>query len=214
MQVREVFTLGAYLSNSLFQYVYGLVGETSGRDLDKEVLRQLGREEILAFLRENRPVDVDRLEEKYRASAYVLGEEEVVVEVGSRALALRPAADRERSRATATRGMVVFSDGRIRGPAVVIEPGKHTRDKLRIAAAMEPGSILVTGMTHPNIMVACEKAAAIVTDEGGVTCHAAIVARELQIPCVVGTQNATSIFSSGELLEVDSLEGWVRSVEA
>ena len=65
-------------------------------------------------------------------------------------------------------------------------------------------------MTSPDYMVAVKKAAAIVTDEGGVTCHAAIVSRELKIPCIVGTKNATKALKTGDLVEVDADNGVVR----
>ena len=70
--------------------------------------------------------------------------------------------------------------------------------------------ILVTGMTTPDYLPALRKAAAFVTDEGGVTCHAAIVARELKKPCIVGTKRATQLLKDGELVEVDANSGIVR----
>ncbi len=56
---------------------------------------------------------------------------------------------------------------------------------------IEKGDVLVTKMTNPDMVVAMQKAGAIVTDEGGMTCHAAIVSREMGIPCIVGTEHAT-----------------------
>ena len=74
---------------------------------------------------------------------------------------------------------------------------------------VEKGEILVTGMTTPDFVPAMKRAEAIVTDEGGQTCHAAIVSRELGIPCVVGTQNATSMLKTGEEITVDGSNGRV-----
>jgi pyruvate,water dikinase len=71
------------------------------------------------------------------------------------------------------------------------------------------GEILVTHMTAPDWVPLMRKAAAIVTDSGGMTCHAAIVSRELGIPCVVGTAEATKILRDGELVTVDAGEGVV-----
>ncbi len=68
---------------------------------------------------------------------------------------------------------------------------------------LEKGDILVTTMTTPDFVPYMEKAAAIITDEGGVTCHAAIVTRELGIPCIVGTDNATEILKDNDLVEVN-----------
>lgn len=71
------------------------------------------------------------------------------------------------------------------------------------------GDILVTEMTTPDYVPAMRKAAAIVTDTGGRTCHAAIVSRELGIPCVVGTGKATSILKNGQMITVDGVSGLV-----
>jgi len=71
------------------------------------------------------------------------------------------------------------------------------------------GDILVTEMTTPDYVPAMKKAAAIVTDVGGRTCHAAIVSRELGIPCVVGTGTSTSALKTGQLITVDGSKGMV-----
>ena len=67
-------------------------------------------------------------------------------------------------------------------------------------------------MTRPELVPAMKKAAAIVTDEGGLTSHAAIVSRELGIPCVVGTKISTKIFKDGDLVEVNANHGSVRKI--
>jgi phosphohistidine swiveling domain-containing protein len=77
---------------------------------------------------------------------------------------------------------------------------------------MEKGDILVTTMTTPDFLPYMEKAAAIITDEGGVTCHAAIVSREFGIPCIVGTENATEVLKDGDIVEVDAVKGIVRKI--
>ena len=76
-----------------------------------------------------------------------------------------------------------------------------------------PGDILVTAMTTPDFVPLLKKAAAIVTDEGGITCHAAIVSRELGIPCVIGTKNATKILKDGDEVEVDAEKGIVKIIK-
>ena len=72
-----------------------------------------------------------------------------------------------------------------------------------------PGEVLVTSMTTPDMVPAMTKAAAIVTDEGGMTCHAAIVSRELGVPCVVGTRTATKSIADGESVTIDGKTGSV-----
>jgi pyruvate,water dikinase len=76
-------------------------------------------------------------------------------------------------------------------------------------ARLSGGEILVTHMTAPDWVPLMRRAAAIVTDSGGMTCHAAIVSRELGVPCVVGTQEATVRLRDGELITVDATRGLV-----
>jgi len=77
---------------------------------------------------------------------------------------------------------------------------------------MEDGDILISTATTPSIVSAMKKAAAIVTDEGGLTCHASIVSREMGTPCVVGTKIVTSVFKDGDIVEVDAGKGVVRKL--
>lgn len=77
---------------------------------------------------------------------------------------------------------------------------------------MNKGDILVSIATDPDIVPAMKKAAAIVTEQGGVTSHAAIVARELKIPCVIGTKIATRVLRDGDLVEVDADNGTIKKV--
>jgi pyruvate,water dikinase len=80
---------------------------------------------------------------------------------------------------------------------------------VRDAGKVKEGDILVAKMTNPDMVPAMRKVSAIVTDEGGMTCHAAIVSRELGTPAVVGTKKATSILRPGQLVTVDGEKGLV-----
>ncbi len=83
---------------------------------------------------------------------------------------------------------------------VVLNPDDANRD-------MNKGDILVTDMTNPDFVPFMKMASAIVTDKGGITSHAAIVSRELNIPCVVGTETATQVMKTGQEYTVDSRNG-------
>ncbi|GAB3899781.1 hypothetical protein GCM10029964_086170 [Kibdelosporangium lantanae] len=76
-------------------------------------------------------------------------------------------------------------------------------------AQLQDGDILVAQMTNPDWVPTMRRAGAVVTDEGGMTCHAAIVARELGVPCIVGTRNATKVLRNGQQVTVDGREGRV-----
>jgi phosphoenolpyruvate synthase/pyruvate phosphate dikinase len=92
-----------------------------------------------------------------------------------------------------------------RGIAKVISSPKEG-DKLK------QGEILVTTMTTPDFVAVIKRAGAIITDMGGVTCHAAVVSREFGTPCIVGTENATKIIKDGDILELHNLRGTVKIV--
>jgi phosphohistidine swiveling domain-containing protein len=73
--------------------------------------------------------------------------------------------------------------------------------------------ILVTGMTRPEFIPLMKKAAAIITDEGGITSHAAILSRELKKPCIIGTKVATKVLKNGNTVELDTNSGTVKILE-
>jgi phosphoenolpyruvate synthase/pyruvate phosphate dikinase len=103
------------------------------------------------------------------------------------------------------RGKVAYS-GHTKGKARLIFDAK---DFFRL----KRGEILITSMTSPHMVPIMKKAAAFVTDEGGITCHAAIMSRELKKPCVIGTKIATQIFKDGDLVDVDANRGIVKIIK-
>lgn len=94
------------------------------------------------------------------------------------------------------------SPGVVSGAAKLVS-GPDELDKVK------DGDILVAVMTTPDMVPAMQRAAAIVTDEGGLTCHAAIVSRELGCTAVVGTKNATEVLTDGMIITVDGAKGQV-----
>ncbi|MDP2749773.1 MAG: PEP-utilizing enzyme [Nanoarchaeota archaeon] len=97
------------------------------------------------------------------------------------------------------------SPGRISGTAKIV----HTNLDF---GKLNEGDILVAAMTRQDFVSVMRKVSAIVTNEGGVTSHAAIIARELGLPCVVGTHIATDILKDGDFIEVDANEGIIRKI--
>lgn len=75
---------------------------------------------------------------------------------------------------------------------------------------MQTGDVLVTTMTTPDFVILMQKSGAIVTNMGGLLCHAAIISRELNKPCVIATKFATQVLKDGDLVEVDADKGSVR----
>jgi len=99
----------------------------------------------------------------------------------------------------------VACKGNVSGIAQVILSSKEL-------GSFKEGNILITTMTTPDYIVVLKKAKAIVTNEGGITCHAAIVSRELNIPCIIGTKNATIVFKNGDKISVDTDKGIVKKI--
>ena len=100
--------------------------------------------------------------------------------------------------------------GIVKGKAKVIT---HLSPKqMKSLLEMKKGYILICDTTMPEIMPVIGKAVAIVTDEGGMMSHAAIISREFNIPCVVGTKYATKIFKDGDLIEVNANNGFIKKI--
>ena len=94
----------------------------------------------------------------------------------------------------------VANRGKVRGIARVLTTYKDIYK-------VEKGDIIVATMTTPDYVSAMEKAAGFITDEGGITCHAAILSREFNVPCIVGTVNGTKEIKDGEMIELDAYNG-------
>ncbi len=105
----------------------------------------------------------------------------------------------------------VASKGKVTGVVKIIPVDYSDPNRVNTEIEkMRQGDILVAETTAPELIVACKKAGAIVTDMGGLMSHAAIVSREFEIPCVVGTKNASKILKDGDVVEVDADRGVIR----
>ncbi len=126
--------------------------------------------------------------------------------------AVPPASTFATTKATAAEGFIYgqcASQGKVRG---------RIRSKVKVVSDpfkdnLEQGEILVTTMTTPDFLPLMQKAAAVITDLGGILSHAAVVCRELGIPSVTGTMDATRRLRDGDFVEVDAQKGVVRKVK-
>ena len=107
---------------------------------------------------------------------------------------------------------VSANPGKVKGIVRILEVNNVLRAR-ELRRNFEKGEILVTQMTQPNIMDIASKAGGIITDEGGMLSHAAIISRELRVPCIVGTSSATQILKDGDLVEVDADKGVVKKIK-
>lgn len=101
---------------------------------------------------------------------------------------------------------IVSNPGKVVGSVVIVRMKSDVNK-------MKKGSVLVSPMTTPDVFPAMRKASAVITDEGGALSHAAILSRELKIPCIIGTKIATQILKDGDLVEVDANKGIVRKLK-
>lgn len=110
----------------------------------------------------------------------------------------------KQSEATEIKGSTAFR-GIARGIVKIVVDTRN--------ANFRNGEILVTSMTRPEFVPLIKKALAIITNEGGITCHAAIISRELKKPCIIGTKIATRVLKDGDLVEVDAERGIVKILQ-
>jgi phosphohistidine swiveling domain-containing protein len=176
--------------------------------LDISRLKLMTHEEVFAFLKDGkRPTD-SNLDQRLKMYAILMENSEIEpVFAGATAEEVKKQQLRENDlleSASEIRGAPACS-GIAVGPARII---KSLEDLNNVQA----GDILVTVMTTTEYTPWLPKVAAVVTDEGGITSHAAIVSRELGIPCVVGTKNGTKLLRNGELIRVDAAKGEICKV--
>ena len=103
------------------------------------------------------------------------------------------------------KGMIA-SKGRTIGPIKIIRLNCEVNK-------IKKGDVVVASMTTPVLVPGLKKSVAIVTDEGGILCHAGVIARELGIPCIIGIKIATKVLQDGDLVEVDANQGVVKIIK-
>lgn len=107
-----------------------------------------------------------------------------------------------------------ITSGVARGKAIIAPMLNDYSTIKKIDNEMKKGDILIAETTSPDILILCKKACAIVAEQGGMLSHAAVVSRELGIPCVIQTEIATRVFKTGDLIEVDANKGIVKKIKA
>jgi|GEM_PF-785139 len=168
-------------------------------------LSYCSKEELIHFLQSGQRVDPSLIEERRRDFAMLLHDGSVSVLTGQVSQQWISGKLVESSLSVSeVRGLTAYR-GLVTGTARVV---MNTADQDGVSS----GDILIVPMTTPDYLPSMQKAAAFVTDEGGVICHAAIIARELKKPCVIGTKKATSVFRDGDWIEVNGFTGVVRLV--
>ena len=169
-------------------------------------VEQLARYALIIEAHYGRPMDIEWGKDGVDGMLYILQARPETV----KSQAKGKAELRYKLKAAQSRGNVL-TEGRAIGQKIGTGPVRIVRD-IKDMDQVQPGDVLVTDMTDPNWEPVMKRAAAIVTNRGGRTCHAAIIARELGIPAVVGCGDATELLKDGMLVTVSCAEGDTGSI--
>jgi phosphoenolpyruvate synthase/pyruvate phosphate dikinase len=162
-------------------------------------------DELIDVLKRKRQVDINEINQRIKHCIYLVENGREKLLSGQMAKALRREFfEQEHKIADDLRGQCAMS-GYARGRAKII---MGQEDFHKFAAH----NILVSYATNPSFVPLMKIARAIITDQGGITCHAAIVSRELGVPCVIGTKAATKVLKDGDELEVDATNGIIKKI--
>ncbi|MBI5228928.1 hypothetical protein HY991_02370 [Candidatus Micrarchaeota archaeon] len=177
------------------------------KGIETELAQALLKEELDAYFDGRLEVDEAELRNRFDSSALLFnrGKQQLLYGEEANAFEAKLLGVEGKQEFKELKGICAFpgiAEGRVR---IVHDPAK--------ASHFQNGDILVTGMTRPDFVVLMKKAGAIVTDAGGVLCHAAIISRELKIPCVIGTHVASKVLKEGELVQVDAANGVISIVK-
>ena len=209
----DIVWLKAYRKDSMFfgmfimDKIYKEIGKRCNLSLNQA--RHLSYEEVKSILTNDRRVAVAELNERAKFFVAHLDRGKLKILTGKAAKSFLARQNFEK---------VVIADvkeltgtpaypGKVKGIVKIV----NVADEMN---KIEKNNIMVAHTTFPALVPAMKKASAIVTDDGGLTCHAAIVARELKKPCVVGTKIATSALKDGDKVMVDATNGVVRKINS
>ncbi len=165
-----------------------------------EIIKNLDRAQLPQKLK-------NKIKLRHKDHALVLENNKKSIYVGNelRSYSLREKQDKSFNKNVKELKGQPVSPGQKKGRVIIV----HTVHDVR---KVERGDIIVANSTNPTYVPAMERAGAIVTDEGGLLSHAAIVSRELKVPCVVGTKIATRVLKDGDIINVDAEKGIIKIV--
>lgn len=185
----------------------GLYDEITKRlDVNRRDLLQLSPPEIIIYLENKIKANKNIIAERWKHRAVWLHDSKIELFNGEEAKKLaEKLIEKSPETLDYAKGIVGYP-GIVRGKVKIIHTIKD-HDKFK------EGDILVSHDVSTEFTSLLKKSLAIITDQGGIICHAAIVAREFKIPCIVGTKNASLLFKDGDYVEVDANKGIIRKIE-
>ncbi len=167
--------------------------------VSKELVSMVTSQELISILENNLEISEEELKKRNEGCYFFLANDKIVFHYGKFTVV-----ERTINNVNELKGNVACQ-GMVKGSVKIVNNPKQMEK-------FQKGDILLSINTNPSLMPVIEKASAIVTDEGGVLCHAAIISRELGIPCITGTEFATKIFNDGDKVEVNAMNGIVKKI--
>lgn len=194
----DMFNKAGFVARPLLTEIAGRMG------LKYNDIIYLTSLEIIGFLESGKQIPLAVIRERQKAFAVVLERDNLFVYEGRKLESYVNGQLREE---------IADGAGEIKGNianhGIVSGTVKIVKSNLDLSK-VKKGDILIAPMTAPDFVPAMERASAFVTDEGGILCHAAIISREMDKPCITGTKIATKTFKDGDLVEVDADNGVVK----
>ncbi len=204
--LREYVFFRNYRTEKLYEALFYLehIWKTLARShgLNETDLGWYRLAECSALFEQSERVSLSEIEVRKQGHGFLLRDNAISFIVGDVLKQKKATLNVVGSDVTELKGMVACS-GTTTGKVKVLTSAKEQ-------SKIEEGDVLVTFMTTPDYLPAMKRASAFVTDEGGITCHAAIVSRELGKPCIIGTRIATKVLRDGDEVEVDAMKGIVK----
>ncbi len=209
LNIRLWWTEASFFSLPLFQQLNKRAGLSQSKLNGFCYSEYLLKNEVAEVLLSNKKISNSNIRKRVKRSLLLMEQKVIKFFIGEEADKIEKQYIREKdlSEIKEIKGKIA-NKGFARARAWVISPS--IPDQLEKARRMRRGDILVAAMTRPQFIEAISKSSAIITDEGGLTCHAAIVSREFNKPCIIGTQVATKIIKDGDWLEVDANKGIIK----
>ena len=192
--------------NQISNYILVRISENVSRELgiDRELLAYALPSELPDIIKDKKSV-LANLNERRKSGLAFFPKKNQKLEVLSGKIVLDYLAILEATVSASEIKGATASPGKIIGTAKIV---LNQND----FAKVEKGDVIVASMTRPEYVPIMKKASAIITDEGGITCHAAIVSRELNLPCITGTQIATRALQDGDLIDVNADHGLIKII--
>ena len=170
-------------------------------------------EDIFNFLDNNVKLTKKQISERKKCMVFHYYNGKVHRYAGQKALDYKNKliSNKKISKSELIKGMVA-NKGYVKSKVKIIDVGDLDQF-IKNSNNFKKGEILVTTMTSPVMVPLMKKASAVITDEGGICSHAAVISREFNIPCIIGAKVATKLLKNGDLVEVDAIKGVIRKIK-